>query len=65
MAHRRTGGGRGGEHSEVTDNFASLMIGDSRQPPIDEFFLKLLPRHFYARTQTTSEDSNRATRKIR
>ena len=27
MAHRRTGG-RGGEHSEVTDNFASLMFGD-------------------------------------
>ena len=33
MAHRRTGGGGGGEHSEVTDKFASLVLGDSREPP--------------------------------
>ena len=31
MAHRRTGG-RGGEHSEVTDNFASLVLRNSRMP---------------------------------
>ena len=31
IAHRRIGG-RGGEHSEVTDNFASLVIGDFRKP---------------------------------
>ena len=33
MAHRRTSGGRGGEHSKVTDNFVSLVFGDSRKPP--------------------------------
>ena len=33
MAHRRTGSGRGGEHSEVTDNLALLVFGDSRKPP--------------------------------
>ena len=32
MAHRRTGG-RGGEHTEVTDNFASLVFGASKKPP--------------------------------
>ena len=32
MAHRRTGG-RGGEHSEVTDNFVSMIFGDPRKPP--------------------------------
>ena len=32
MTHRRTGG-RGGEHREVTENFASLVLGDSRKPP--------------------------------
>ena len=32
MAHRRTGG-RGGDYSEVTDNFASLVFGDSREFP--------------------------------
>ena len=32
MVHRRTGG-RGGEPSEVTDNFASLVLGDFRKPP--------------------------------
>ena len=31
MAHRRTGC-RGGEHSEVTDSFTSLVFGDSRKP---------------------------------
>ena len=33
MVYRRTGGGRGGEHSEVTDNFAWLVFGGSRKPP--------------------------------
>ena len=32
MVHRRNGG-RGGEYSEVTDDFASLVFGDSRKPP--------------------------------
>ena len=32
MAHRRTAG-RGGEHSEMTDIFASLVFGDSSNPP--------------------------------
>ena len=32
MENHRTGGGRGGEHSEVTDNFTSLVyIGDSKK----------------------------------
>ena len=31
----------------------------------DEFFLELLPRIFYACTQTTSGESNRATRNRR
>ena len=30
MVHRRTGS-RGGEHSEMTDSFASLVFGDSRK----------------------------------
>ena len=33
MAHRRTGGGKRGELSEVTDNFASLVFGGFRKPP--------------------------------
>ena len=33
VAHRRTGGGRGSEHNEITDSFASLVFGDSRKPP--------------------------------
>ena len=33
MAHHRTEGGRGLEHSEMTDNFASLVFGDSRESP--------------------------------
>ena len=32
MAHRRTGGGKGGEHGKVTDNFESLVFGGSRKP---------------------------------
>ena len=32
MAHSKNGG-RGGEHSEVTDNFASLVFDDSRKAP--------------------------------
>ena len=47
MAHRKTGGGRGGEHSEVTDNFASLVFDDSKIPPeYGRVFLELLPRNF-------------------
>ena len=65
MAHRRTGG-RGGEHTEVTDNFASLVFGDFRKPPEDgRVFLEQLPRNFYACTQTTSRESSRATRRRR
>ena len=62
MAHRRTGG-RGGEYSKVTDNFASLVFGDSRKPSeYGRLFSRLLPRHFYAGIQTTSKESNRATK---
>ena len=63
MAHRKTGaGGRGGEHIEVTDNFASLVFGDPRKPPeYGRVFPELLPHDFYACTQTTSGESNRAT----
>ena len=32
MAHRKTGGRKGG-YSKVTNNFASLVFGDSRKLP--------------------------------
>ena len=32
MVHRRSGG-RGGEYSKMTDDFASFVFGDSRKPP--------------------------------
>ena len=58
MAHRRTVGGRGGEHSEVRDNFALLVFGDSRKPlEYERVFLELPPRNFYPCTQTTSGES--------
>ena len=45
MKHRRTGG-REGEHSEVTDNFTSLVFGHSRNPLyMDDFFLTLRPKN--------------------
>ena len=34
MAHDKTGG-RGGNHREMADNFASLVFGDSRKAPED------------------------------
>ena len=47
MAHRRTDGGRGGAHSEVTDNFASLVFGDSRkQPEYGQAFSKTASNKF-------------------
>ena len=65
MAHCRTGG-RGGKHSMVTYTFTSLVFGDlviTKSPlNMDEFFLELLPRNVYSCTQTTSGESNRATR---
>ena len=57
-------GGRGDKHSEVTYNFASLVLdGSKNHLNMDEFFLELLPRNFFACTQTTSGESNRAKRK--
>ena len=44
VAHRSTAG-RGGEYSEVRDNFASLVFGDSRKPPeYERVFLELLKK---------------------
>ena len=63
MAHRRAGG-RGGENTEVTDNFASLIFGVPESLlSMDKFFLEQRPRNFYAAcTQTTSGESSRATK---
>ena len=66
MAHRKPGGGSGGEQSEVTGNFTSLvLVVLEKHVSMDEFFQELLPRNFFACTQTTSRESNRATRNRR
>ena len=53
MAHRRTGG-RGGEQSEMTDNFAPLVLDISESLlSMDKVFLERRPRNSSACTQTT------------
>ena len=65
MAHCRTGGGRGGEHSEVTDNFASLVFDNSRKPPeYGRFFSRTAPNNFL-RLYTDYERGVKQTNKER
>ena len=47
MAHRRTGGDSGGEHSGLTDNIVSLVFGDYRLPTKYEgSFSRTAPKKF-------------------